>query len=335
MEGTTTPAENGPLSVRADIGGRAGPPNALERMAARRLADLSEETPLLPVVSRRRVPSNSRWRPTLRWPRARPRTRPYARRSLHAQIKAWDERTGGFPVIAEVKPASPSRGPIRPELAASGAAAELAVEYERAGACGVSVLTEPRYFRGSYENLLAVAHATRLPLLMKDFLVHESQVDAARVLGASNLLVVVGVTPLRRFAKLLRAADVEPLFEVHDLDQVKALAAFAKEGFPVKLVGVNNRDLRTMKVDLSISEELIPVVREVFGREVAVVSESGVLSRDDVEFVRSCGADAALVGSCLVESPSPGEKLKELVRSQGPAPPSGRGMAAGGEFPVR
>lgn len=223
---------------------------------------------------------------------------------LSETIRQFNANTSRRAVIAELKPASPTLGAIQLDVDVPA----LVSAYERGGACGISVLTEPTRFRGSFANLRAAATTTRLPLVMKDFLVHPWQVTAGARCGASNALVIVGVTDLPRFLPLLTSASLEPLVEVHSERDVAALGK-TRPG----LVGVNNRDLTDLSIDFATSKRLIPRVRDLLGDAVVVVSESGIHSREDVDTLYSYGADAFLVGSALMQSPDVERQLRELV----------------------
>jgi len=206
-------------------------------------------------------------------------------------------------VIAEFKRESPSRGPIR----ADADAAATARAYARAGAAAVSVLTEPTRFGGSLEDLAAVTSAVDLPVLMKDFVVDERQIAWGAASGASAVLLIVALHDHRRLAELMGAAHehgLDALVECHDRAELdRALATGAH------LIGVNNRDLRTLAVDRSRAAELLAD----FPRRAVAVAESGYASTSDLESVRGL-ADAVLVGSALMSAPDPDRLVEELVR---------------------
>ena len=205
-------------------------------------------------------------------------------------------------VIAEVKRRSPSRGDLRADLDPAG----LARAYEAAGAVAISVLTEPDHFGGSLEDLEAVRAAVRVPVLCKDFLVDPYQVWEARARGADWVLLIVALLRERlpEYLQLAREVGLVPLVEVHDsLELDAALAAGAR------LVGINNRDLRTFRVDLAVSRELLPRVPA----GVSAVSESGLRTAADMDELAALGAKAFLVGEALVTSTDPGVELAKLV----------------------
>jgi len=221
-------------------------------------------------------------------PLQRPRA-PYAGPSFHEALRR--PPAGGLAVIAEVKRASPSKGPIAPDLDAAG----QAVRYRDAGADAVSVLTEPERFGGSLDDLRAVTAACELPALRKDFIVDEYQVWEAVEAGAAAVLLVAALLDRDRLAWLLGEAHdlgLDPLLEVHDERDVETALELEAH-----LVGVNNRDLGTLRVDLATTERLAPLLG---GASRLIVAESGIATRDDARRMRSAGAHAVLVGEALV-----------------------------------
>lgn len=214
---------------------------------------------------------------------------------------------GGIKVIAEIKRASPSRGPIR-ETADAG---EMAHSYASAGAAAISVLTDARFFLGAPEHLTAARKSTSLPLLRKDFIFDEYQIYQSRALGADSLLLIARILAPRDLKTLLgvaRSLHMEPLVEVHTEEEIaKALDAGAT------LIGVNNRDLATLTVSIDTSLRLIAHLPA----EVVKVSESGIETRADIDRLRAAGFDAFLVGERLMRDPDPGAVLKRLVEGDG------------------
>lgn len=209
----------------------------------------------------------------------------------------------GFGVIAEVKRASPSKGWLNPGLDVPS----LARAYERGGAVALSVLTEPQFFHGGFADLEAARGETGLPVLCKDFIIESSQVHEAWAHGADAVLLIAAVLPdpeLRALIGEARALGMDALVEVHERDEVeRALGAGAG------LIGINNRDLRTFRVDLSTTLGLIPAVPP----EIPVVSESGIKGVDDIAKLRAAGARAVLVGEVLVTSPDPEAEIREFL----------------------
>lgn len=211
----------------------------------------------------------------------------------------------GVNVVAECKRRSPSRGVLRQRYEA----AAVARAYESAGAAAISVLTEPTFFDGSIEDLSAVRRAVSLPLLRKDFIVSEYQLLEARAAGASAALLIVaalGRGGLERLLAASRALGLDALVEVHDAAELDAaLEAGAR------IVGVNNRNLRTLDVDVHVSERLIARIP----REIVAVSESGLTSGEDLIRLRSLGYRAFLIGERFMRAEDPGAAVQELIRA--------------------
>jgi indole-3-glycerol phosphate synthase len=209
----------------------------------------------------------------------------------------------GGRVIAELKRRSPSAGSLRPDLDV----AATAVAYAAAGAAAISVLTDPGDFGGSPADLEAVRAGVAVPVLRKDFTVDPVQVAESRVLGADWVLLIVAALEggaLDECLEATRRAGAHALVEVHDEDQLeRALQAGAA------CVGINNRDLRTLRTDLDTFSRLRPLVPEM----VVSVAESGVRSAYDVRRLVGEGADAVLVGEALMRSPDPGALCAQLV----------------------
>jgi indole-3-glycerol phosphate synthase len=207
-------------------------------------------------------------------------------------------------VIAELKKASPSAGLIRPEFDP----AALAKAFEAAGAAALSVLTEEEFFQGDLKYMRDARAAVGLPVLRKDFIVDPWQVWEARATDADSFLLIVaalGDSLLGELLALGRELGMEPLVEVHTREELnRALAAGAR------LLGVNNRDLRTLEVRLETSMELIQAIPD----ECVAVCESGLRSHADLARLRQAGFDAFLIGEHLMTKPDPGEALGALLR---------------------
>jgi indole-3-glycerol phosphate synthase len=207
-------------------------------------------------------------------------------------------------LIAEVKKASPSRGLLREDFDPVA----LAGAYAGAGAAAVSVLTEEPHFQGSLDDLASVRAALPdgPPLLRKDFLFTDYQLHEARVQGADAVLLITAILDSARLAQLIdlaRSLDIDALVEVHDEPELeRALAAGAR------LVGINNRDLRTFDVDLATTERLRPIVPP----DITVVSESGIFTHADIERLNAVDVHAVLIGEALVTAPDPAAKIREL-----------------------
>jgi indole-3-glycerol phosphate synthase len=206
-------------------------------------------------------------------------------------------------VIAEVKRASPSAGPIAEDANAS----MLARAYADGGAAAISVLTEPRHFHGSIADLQAVRSSVALPVLRKDFVVHPAQVIESRAAGADAVLLIVAALTDGELRALLEAAadlGLAPLVETHSDDDLRrALATEAR------VIGVNARDLESLEVDLEGA--LVRLGRVEEGR-VAVL-ESGVATRGDVDAALAAGASAILVGETLMRAEDPARAVRKLL----------------------
>ena len=206
-------------------------------------------------------------------------------------------------VIAEVKRASPSKG----ALAAIADPAALAVDYEAGGARVISVLTEPRRFGGSLEDLAAVRDAVRVPLLRKDFVVSSYQLWEARAHGGDMVLLIVAALEQNALVSLVERAEsigLVPLVEVHTGDELdRAIDAGAK------VIGVNARNLATLKVDRGVFGQLAPRIPE----GIVKVAESGIRGPHDLLAYAAAGADAVLVGESLVTGRDPRSAVADLV----------------------
>ena len=209
-------------------------------------------------------------------------------------------------VIAEVKRASPAKGLLRADLDAG----LLASSYADNGAAAVSVLTNKDHFQGSIEDLEAVhgaVNARGIPVLRKEFVFDPYQVYEARAHGADAVLLIVAMLDpvlLGELHSLTQELWMQSLVEVHDEAQLEQALQVDAE-----IIGINNRDLRTFRTDLEVTERLAPAVPA--GK--IVVSESGVSSRENIDRVKAAGAHAVLVGEALVTAPDPGARLRELT----------------------
>jgi indole-3-glycerol phosphate synthase len=217
-------------------------------------------------------------------------------------------RQGDVGLIAEVKKASPSLGILCPDFDP----VRIAQDYQAAGASCLSVLTDEKFFQGSLEYLRAIRGAVTLPLLRKDFIIDERQILEAIEGGADAILLIVAILTddqLSHFHALADAAGLTALVEVHDEAELeRALRCGAR------LVGVNNRDLRTFQVHLSTTERLAERLwASDSGREKFLVGESGIHTRADVERLRRAGCGAILVGESLMKSGDVRGKAAELL----------------------
>jgi indole-3-glycerol phosphate synthase len=231
--------------------------------------------------------------------------RPSAFANALERSDPFDVRRDRINVIAECKRRSPSRGVLRREYDP----AAIAKSYQGAGAAAISVLTEPTFFDGALDHLAAVRAVTTLPIVRKDFVVDRYQILEARAAGADAiLLIVAALSPglLRTLHRAAADAGLAALVEVHDIHELPvALEAGAT------IVGVNNRNLRTLAVDAEVSERLVEEIPE----HVLAVAESGLKTSDDLKRLRGAGYDAFLIGERFMTADDPGAALKGLLCS--------------------
>ena len=223
-------------------------------------------------------------------------------KSLASAINVGSDRLG---LIAEVKKASPSAGIIAKDFDP----VSQAKKYADAGASAISVLTDEKYFKGKLEYLTQIQQAVDVPVLRKDFIVHESQIYEASVAGADAVLLIVAALSQEDLERLFDCANtyqLEVLMEVHDLPELeRALET------DVKIIGVNNRNLKTFEVDLKNTEAISEEVPE----DILFVSESGIKTPQDASLVASWGADAVLVGETLMRAGDVAATVKEIMES--------------------
>lgn len=204
--------------------------------------------------------------------------------------------------ICEVKKASPSKGIIAEDFPYM----QIAGEYEKAGAAAISCLTEPYYFKGSDDYLKEIAAHVQIPVLRKDFTVDEYMIYEAKVLGASAVLLICAILTdeeLVKFHKIADSLGLSALVEAHTEEEVRrAIASGAR------IIGVNNRDLRTFKVDINTSTRL----RKLIPDDIVYVSESGIRNAEDIAALYKNNTDAVLIGETLMRAPDKKKALDEL-----------------------
>ncbi|KAH7689062.1 Indole-3-glycerol-phosphate synthase protein [Dioscorea alata] len=225
-------------------------------------------------------------------------------------LKASYERTDMPALIAEVKKASPSRGVLRENFNP----VEIAIAYEKNGAACLSVLTDEKYFQGSFENLEAIKNSgVKCPLLCKEFIIDAWQIYYARSKGADAVLLIAGVLPdldIKYMTKICRKLGMAALVEVHnerEMDRVLAIDG-------IKLIGINNRNLETFEVDISntkmlLNEERMQIISQ---KGIIVVGESGLFTPEDISYVQDAGVKAVLVGESLIKLEDPGKGIAKL-----------------------
>ena len=211
-------------------------------------------------------------------------------------------------LIAEVKKASPSKGIIREDFNPVA----IAKAYEMGGASCLSVLTDRKFFQGSFDNLNLVRKTVDLPLLCKEFIIYPYQIYFARAKGADAVLLITAILSdqdLKYFVKIAKSLGMTPLIEVHTLAELDRVLTIKD----VNLIGINNRNLENFSVSLQTTKEILAARKEILAeRNITVVSESGLHQPEDLEFVRKAGAKAVLIGESLVKQDDPQAAIKNL-----------------------
>lgn len=214
------------------------------------------------------------------------------------------------PVISEIKSASPSLGTIRENINPS----QIAKAMEKAGVVGISILTEPKHFHGSIDALIEARSAVKLPILMKDIIIVADQIEIAAQIGADAVLLIQALFDrgccemnVEKTISFAHSKGLEVLLETHTEQEFrKAIETDAD------LVGINNRDLATLKIDLNITKQIL---ENHMNHHKIVVSESGIKTIDDLHFLKNSGANAFLIGSSIMLSSSIEETIKEFVET--------------------
>ncbi|MER3447152.1 MAG: indole-3-glycerol phosphate synthase TrpC [Candidatus Dadabacteria bacterium] len=204
---------------------------------------------------------------------------------------------GEVKIIAEIKCASPSKGILSEKFNPS----QIAKGYVRGGASAISVLTDKRFFKGHLTHLRDVRYEVSVPLLRKDFIIDPYQIYEARLYGADAILLIAGVLKTKVLTELL---SLSAIVEVHSEDELET-ALLAES----RIIGINNRDLKTFNVSLDVSTRLIKLIP----KEKVVVSESGISSSEDIRRLRDEGIYTFLIGETLMRASNPGEELKNLI----------------------
>jgi indole-3-glycerol phosphate synthase len=219
-------------------------------------------------------------------------------RALQAKLAA-----GQIGVIAEIKQASPSAGIIRPNFDPTA----IARDYAAGGAACLSVLTDGPYFMGYTDDLIAARAAVTLPVLRKDFMIDVWQVAEARAMGADCILIIMAAVDDMLAAELYAAASdygMDVLIESHDADELNRALKL-----PAGLIGINNRNLKTLKTDLAITEQLAPLVPQ----DRILVGESGIVTRVDIERLQAAGVNCYLIGESLLKQSDVAQSLHSLL----------------------
>lgn len=196
-------------------------------------------------------------------------------------------------IIAEIKRASPSKGSINPDVNPP----EQGKQYEKYGASVISVLTDYPFFKGTMDDLAAVREAVEIPILNKDFIIDEIQLERAKDYGANVILLIAAALPKNRLVELFKYAkqlDLEVLFEVHNEEELVVAQEIGAD-----IIGINNRNLKTFEVDLAVTERLTKLIDT---SKTVVISESGIKTTADVERVKEAGVRGILVGETMMRS---------------------------------
>jgi indole-3-glycerol phosphate synthase len=212
-------------------------------------------------------------------------------------------KNGPMALIAEFKQASPSAGVIQEGVDIR----RMACAYQAGGASAISVLTEPHFFRGDLSHLREVKEAVSLPVLQKDFIIDPFQIYEGRIAGADAVLLIAAILDpdqLREYVEWTRSLGLVPLVEVHDDEDLKKTW-----GLDLPLIGINNRNLKTLAVNLETTFRLFGKV----GQGAMVISESGIKNREDVERLQGVGVKGILVGEVLMRAADPARKIRELL----------------------
>lgn len=234
-------------------------------------------------------------------------TRKHPIYSFHDSVQAANHMS----IIAEIKRASPLKGAIQMDVDLL----EQAKQYEQSGAAAISVLTDESFFHGSLDDLTAVSEAVSIPVLCKDFMIDEIQIDDAKNAGASMILLILAALPLERFQRLYNYATeqgLEVLCEVHNAEELKDALTVSP-----KIVGINNRNLKTFEVDLQTTPELIQQINE---NGLTIISESGMRTKADAELAKEAGANTILVGETFMRSDNVEKDMQALQVPLSPSP---------------
>ena len=213
------------------------------------------------------------------------------------------KKSSSIAVISEIKQASPSKG----RIVSNFDPVKIAKEYTEAGADALSILTDEKYFEGKLEYLSIVKANTKLPVLRKDFIIEPYQIYESKVAGADAVLIIAAALTDKEIKGMIELSFnmyLDVLVEVHNEKELNSV----KDIQGIKMIGINNRNLKTFDVDIGVSEKLLSYIPD----EVVKVSESGIFTLSDVKRVRDAGADAILAGESLMKSEDKGKMIKEF-----------------------
>ncbi|XXG72629.1 hypothetical protein AAC387_Pa07g1684 [Persea americana] len=282
----------GPFEFRLQNEGNT-PRNILEEIVWHKHTEVSKLKERRPLIALKRALENA----------------PPVRDFIGA-LKASHLRTGVPALIAEVKKASPSRGVLREDFDP----VQIAQAYEKGGAACLSVLTDEKYFQGSFENLEAIRNAgVKCPLLCKEFIIEAWQIYYARAKGADAILLIAAILPdldIKYMSKICKMLGLTTLVEVHNEEEMDRVLGI--DG--IQLIGINNRDLESFKVDISNTKKLLDSEHRqaIHDRDIIVVGESGLFTPDDISYVQQAGVKAVLVGESIVKQSDPTKGIAGL-----------------------
>lgn len=212
--------------------------------------------------------------------------------------------TKEFAIISEFKKASPSKGNINIDANVL----EVTVGYQNAGAAAISILTEQTFFKGSNDDLIKARPNILIPILRKDFIVHEYQIAESKAMGADVVLLIaasLSVQQVKEYAAYAKEVGLEVLLEIHDENELNHICN------EVNLVGVNNRSLKTFEVDINTSLRLLPLIP----KEKLAISESGLSSIQSIKTLHNAGFKGFLMGEAFMKTPQPHQQLQELLHN--------------------
>lgn len=224
--------------------------------------------------------------------------------SVKSQFKKNISRPHHINLIAEIKKASPSKGILRGDFNP----VKIAMTYQANGASAISVLTDERFFEGKLDHIIKVKESVSIPILRKDFFIDEYQIYETVAAGADAILLIceiLSIAEITKFYNLATELGLDCLVEVHSEEDIeKALAVDAS------IIGINNRDLHTFKVDLGVTQRLIRLIPQ----NKVIVSESGIKCYEDIMFLRSLGVNAVLIGEAFMEADDIASKMREMMK---------------------
>ena len=224
------------------------------------------------------------------------------RRSLKEKLTA-----DKISLLAEIKKASPSKGLIQPDF---NPPAQLKA-YEQAGAAGISILTDQKFFQGNNQILEEIRELTELPILRKEFIIDSLQIYESFFIGADVVLLIAAILDdqqLENFLSLCKELKLEAVVEVHSLEELKRVLKTEAE-----IIGINNRDLNDFSVDLKTTSKLSAELEKLGQRDNHyLIAESGIKSKKDIDFLKEIGVDGVLIGETLMKAESPAAKTEEL-----------------------